>query len=93
MGSCELVAVSNYRLALALFMLGDLADDANDATAMDYLAFVTDLLYGCTDLHSDSLHFPARLEPGRRDTRNDTTEAVAGEKPLQCEGESSELQT
>src|ERR1700738_2371445 len=71
-GSCELVVVSNYRLALALFVLGDLADDTNDATAMDDLAFVTDLLYGCTDLHSDSLHFPARLEPGSRDTRNDT---------------------
>jgi hypothetical protein len=32
-------------LTLALLVLGVLADDANDATAMDNLALVTDLLY------------------------------------------------
>jgi hypothetical protein len=32
-------------LALALFVLGVLADDANDAAAVDDLALVTDLLY------------------------------------------------
>jgi hypothetical protein len=40
-----LLVVSNYRLALALFVLGVLADDANYATAVDDLALVTDLLY------------------------------------------------
>jgi len=33
------------RLALALLVLGVLADDANYATAMNDLALVTDLLY------------------------------------------------
>jgi hypothetical protein len=32
-------------------VLGVLADDANDATAVDDLALVTDRFYGCTDLH------------------------------------------
>lgn len=36
-------------------MLGVLANNANDAAAVDYLALVTDLLYGCADLHCDSL--------------------------------------
>jgi hypothetical protein len=31
-------------LALTLLVLGVLADDANDAAAVDYLALVTDLL-------------------------------------------------
>jgi hypothetical protein len=33
------------KLALALFVLCVFADDANDATAVDDLALVTDLLY------------------------------------------------
>jgi len=32
-------------------VLGIFADDANYAAAMDDLAFVTDLLYGCANLH------------------------------------------
>jgi hypothetical protein len=36
-------------------MLGVLADDANYTTAMNHLALVTDLLYGCADLHCNSL--------------------------------------
>ncbi len=36
---------SNNRLALPLFVLGVLADDANDATAVDDLALVANLLY------------------------------------------------
>jgi hypothetical protein len=33
------------KLALALLVLGVFADDANDATAVNDLAFVTDFLY------------------------------------------------
>src|SRR5690242_5906271 len=33
-------------------MLGGLADDADDALALDYLALHTDLLHRCTNLHS-----------------------------------------
>jgi hypothetical protein len=36
---------SNDQLALTLFVLGVLADDANYATAVDDFALVTDLLY------------------------------------------------
>jgi hypothetical protein len=32
-------------LSLTLLVLGVFADDANDATAVDHLALVTDLLY------------------------------------------------
>ena len=38
-------------LALALLVLGVLADDANDPLAVDDLAFVTDWFYGGTDFH------------------------------------------
>jgi hypothetical protein len=37
--------VENERLALTLFVLGVLADDANDAAAVDDFAFVADLFY------------------------------------------------
>jgi len=40
-----LPVAGNYELALPLFVLGVLADDANYATAVDDLALVTDLLY------------------------------------------------
>jgi hypothetical protein len=40
-----LPVAGNYELALALFVLGVLADDANYAAAMNDLAFVTNLLY------------------------------------------------
>jgi hypothetical protein len=32
-------------------MLGVLADDTHHTTAVNDFALVTDLLYGCTDLH------------------------------------------
>jgi hypothetical protein len=32
-------------LSLTLLVLGVLADDTNDAAAMDYLALIADLLY------------------------------------------------
>ena len=38
-------------LALTLLVLRVLADDTHHATAVNDLALVTDLLYGCTDLH------------------------------------------
>jgi hypothetical protein len=34
-----------FSLSLPLFVLGVLADDANNTAAMDHLALVTDLLY------------------------------------------------
>jgi hypothetical protein len=34
-----------FSLSLALLVLGVLANNANDAAAVDYLALVTDLLY------------------------------------------------
>jgi hypothetical protein len=37
--------LSSSFLSLALLVLGVLADDANDATAVNDLALVTDLLY------------------------------------------------
>jgi hypothetical protein len=40
-----LLVKKQKQLALALFVLGVLADDANDATAVNDLALVTDLLY------------------------------------------------
>jgi len=39
-------------LALALFVLGVLADNANDAAAVDHFALIADLLYGRADLHN-----------------------------------------
>ena len=39
------------QLALALLVLGILADDTHHATAVDHLALVTNLLYGSTNLH------------------------------------------
>jgi hypothetical protein len=39
------------QLALALLVLGILADDTHHATAVDHLALVTNLLYGGTNLH------------------------------------------
>jgi hypothetical protein len=39
------------RLALALLVLGILANDTHHATAVDHLALVTNLLYGSTNLH------------------------------------------
>jgi hypothetical protein len=39
-------------LALALFVLGVLADNANHAAAVDDFALVANLLYGRTDLHN-----------------------------------------
>jgi hypothetical protein len=42
----ELASRGRWRyLSLTLLMLGVLADNANDAAAMDHLALVTDLLY------------------------------------------------
>ena len=41
---CSLLSVP-CSLALALLVLGVLADNANDAAAVDYLALVADLLY------------------------------------------------
>jgi hypothetical protein len=41
-------------LALTLFVLGVFADDANYAAAVDDFALVTDLLYGCANLHNNS---------------------------------------
>ncbi len=46
--------VFRAQLALTLFVFGILTDDANDASPVDYLAFITDLLNGCTDLHTNS---------------------------------------
>jgi hypothetical protein len=61
------------RLALALFVLGVLADDANYAATMNDFALIADLLYGRTDLHntpksSRSLHSPQLLAKGSADT-------------------------
>jgi hypothetical protein len=39
------------QLALALLVLGILADDTHHAAAVDHLALVTNLLYGSTNLH------------------------------------------
>jgi hypothetical protein len=39
-------------LALALFVLGVLADHTHNAATMNNLALVTDLLYGRTNLHN-----------------------------------------
>ncbi len=38
-------------LTLSLLVLGDLADHAHGAIAMDHLALVADLLDGCANLH------------------------------------------
>jgi len=38
-------------LSLTLLVLGVLADNTNDATAMNHLALVTDLLHRSTNLH------------------------------------------
>jgi hypothetical protein len=40
-----LLVEKQKQLSLALFVLGVLADDANNATAVNDLALVTDLLY------------------------------------------------
>ena len=42
-------------------MLGVFADDANDAAAVDDLALVTDLLYGCANFHNNSSIQPLPL--------------------------------
>ena len=36
-------------------MLGVLADHSDTAFSLDDLTFLTDWLYGCSDLHSNSL--------------------------------------
>jgi hypothetical protein len=54
------------QLALALLMLGVLADDTHHTTAVNDLALVTNLLYGCSDLHSNSLKQPVLLASGLR---------------------------
>jgi hypothetical protein len=39
-------------------MLGVFADNANDAAAVDDFALVTNLLYGCADLHLNPFLMP-----------------------------------
>jgi hypothetical protein len=44
-------------LALALLVLGVLANDANYPLAVDHLALVANWFYGCTNLHNNSFDF------------------------------------
>ena len=44
-----------HLLPLSLLMLGVLTDHSDTAFSLDDLTFLTDWLYGCSDLHSNSL--------------------------------------